>query len=260
MKLKQEALYKFVTGQCDKKQQQASQSIKPELYIENVFIKTELIEDPCLFRNEDKKDVTKNVEIDYQPDKEHQKQQFLTDGKAQMLICQVCGVSVHSSVFKKHYRLKHDRDTTFHCDRCEFKTFNKESILTHVRTHVPPEYRNKYYCESCSAPFLTRAGLRIHYQSQHKTVGKPWKCTFDGCLKSFKSTVNLNLHVMFNHSERRFVCEICNKGFVYNSLLKKHTKFQHTENYPTVCCEGKYHTQYSNWAIGKMLIYFYYIF
>ena len=63
-----------------------------------------------------------------------------------------------------------------------------------------------------------------------KETEKSYKCTHEGCEKTFSSRLSLQNHRVTKHSDGkppRYPCKVCAKTFSYPSSLSKHTRFAH---------------------------------
>ena len=94
----------------------------------------------------------------------------------------------------------------------------------------------KYKCPIClNRQFISKCKLDWHLKC-HK---RQFKCTFEGCGKSFKQKQHLKNHLL-THSDfdRPFSCNYkgCGKAFKSISHLKDHTQSIHMKLKPFSCC------------------------
>lgn len=47
--------------------------------------------------------------------------------------------------------------------------------------------------------------------------------------------LHLRRHVLYNHAEKKYECDICNKKIRQKSHLKKHMEFNHMADRYTTC-------------------------
>lgn len=68
-------------------------------------------------------------------------------------------------------------------------------------------------CQSCKETFNTKLGLMAHSLNHiEREETNIYKCKH--CNREFTSTVRLSIHVTRMHTEeKKFVCDVCNKGF-----------------------------------------------
>jgi hypothetical protein len=79
-----------------------------------------------------------------------------------------------------------------------------------LRTDQPQEVHT---CQTCRETFNTKLGLMAHSLNhiEHEETNT-YKCNH--CNREFTSTVRLSIHVTRMHvEEKKFVCDVCNKGF-----------------------------------------------
>uniref|UniRef100_A0A182QQN4 Protein krueppel n=1 Tax=Anopheles farauti TaxID=69004 RepID=A0A182QQN4_9DIPT len=86
---------------------------------------------------------------------------------------------------------------------------------------------NDKTCEVCHKTFRTRQKLAIHRNTHLRLA--PFKCTFDGCAKAFKSRIGLEEHVARHTNSFEYTCEVCSKGFQHRSYLSAHRRAHNTE-------------------------------
>uniref|UniRef100_A0A182NCX0 Protein krueppel n=1 Tax=Anopheles dirus TaxID=7168 RepID=A0A182NCX0_9DIPT len=86
---------------------------------------------------------------------------------------------------------------------------------------------NDKTCDVCYKTFRTRQKLTIHRNTHLRLA--PFKCTFDGCSKAFKSRIGLEEHVARHTNSFEYTCDICSKGFQHRSYLSAHRRAHNTE-------------------------------
>uniref|UniRef100_A0A182JUK4 C2H2-type domain-containing protein n=1 Tax=Anopheles christyi TaxID=43041 RepID=A0A182JUK4_9DIPT len=86
---------------------------------------------------------------------------------------------------------------------------------------------NDKTCEICLKTFRTRQKLTIHRNTHLRLA--PFKCTFEGCTKAFKSRIGLDEHVARHKNSFEYSCDICSKGFQHRSYLSAHRRAHNTE-------------------------------
>ncbi|KAL7023383.1 hypothetical protein ACKWTF_012582 [Chironomus riparius] len=141
--------------------------------------------------------------------------------------CKICN-SKFVKLFKLelHMRNKHTNEKVqqFECD-FDGKIFNnKNSMYLHMRTH-----QASIRCKICQADVKPRTFLN-HMKNSHKNIDI--KC--EVCQKSFRSQNLLKAHQKIHN--KRFECKICNRMFPELNRLKKHEKEAH-KNLKTFKCE-----------------------
>ena len=146
----------------------------------------------------------------------------------------------------------------YKCDRCDKKFI----ALSHLKIHVDSIHLGvKFNCEICSAQFTQKCHLKIHIDTIHLNL-KPFqcdecdyscgrnatlkehvdsvhkkirfRCSFDGCDKSFSLKSHLNQHLKL-HEGHVNLCDLCGKSFTTKHNLNKHKKQVHSDPRPFQC-------------------------
>lgn len=137
------------------------------------------------------------------------------------VICEQCGIAVHSLHALKEHLLSHTDYAPFECDVCK-KCFKSMSRLKHHKeTHDP----HKYICPECgmqlnSRPTLNRHRLVHSDQMQHKC---------DYCGREFKRAKALKNHLILHSGLKPYSCDFCERTFANGSNYRTHKKKSHPE-------------------------------
>ncbi|XP_030555977.1 zinc finger protein weckle [Drosophila novamexicana] len=137
------------------------------------------------------------------------------------VICEQCGVAVHSLHALKEHLLSHTDYAPYECDVCK-KCFKSISRLKHHKeTHDP----HKYICPECgmqlnSRPTLNRHRLVHTDQMQHKC---------DYCGREFKRAKALKNHLILHTGLKPYSCDFCDRTFANGSNCRTHKKKSHPE-------------------------------
>ena len=72
-----------------------------------------------------------------------------------------------------------------------------------------------------------------------------YKCTYENCMKKYKLKNSLRKHLL-THQEKKFKCKICNKSFIDNYKLKRHSLI-HLNEKKIICdiCKKKFLLDYN---------------
>ncbi|KAI0782952.1 hypothetical protein C8Q75DRAFT_488956 [Abortiporus biennis] len=83
-----------------------------------------------------------------------------------------------------------------------------------------------FRCDTCGGrTFVSEAAYRSHMEGA--MVHKPFKCTFDGCKKAFKSELRLNAHRDKMHLNKPPSCSSCDVLFNTRKELERHWAEEH---------------------------------
>ncbi|EDV54623.1 zinc finger protein 79 [Drosophila erecta] len=143
------------------------------------------------------------------------------DERPRPVICEQCGVGVHSMSALKEHVLKHTDYAPFECEVCKkcFKSANR--LKHHKETHDP----HKYICPECGMQLNSRTTLNRHRlvhtdQMQHKC---------DYCGREFKRAKALKNHLILHTGLKPYSCDFCDRTFANGSNCRTHKKKSHPE-------------------------------
>ncbi|KAK2814882.1 hypothetical protein Q7C36_023148 [Tachysurus vachellii] len=131
-----------------------------------------------------------------------------------------CGKKyVTSKKLQKHEKV-HDG---YPCveEGCEFQG----RTWTEYQAHRKAEHREALQCESCTKVFHKAWFLKKHRLFVHMGVRRIFKCTKEGCTKTYTTHFNLQNHILsFHEGKRSFICphDGCGKAFAMEESLKRH--------------------------------------
>ena len=133
-----------------------------------------------------------------------------------------CGKTYKRSDHLQRHLSTHTGDKKYACNvaGCKLAFYQKYHLRRHVSTvHAAP----KYECNQCvpSIKFRKRSQLSKH-ESLFHNADNSYRCTFNGCARSFRSKLALSSHVQHAHTPR--VCPHCKKTFKKKRLLKRHIR------------------------------------
>lgn len=107
--------------------------------------------------------------------------------------CTHCGkVLKGNNHLNFHIRTKHLKLTKYTCDLCDFRSYGKYEIRSHIEIHhLPLELRKEFPCDLCPSVLTTLMSLKIHKTHKHSKL-RPHHCF---CGKSFSLKETLKTHI-----------------------------------------------------------------
>ena len=122
----------------------------------------------------------------------------------------------------------------YKCDTCESEFLDKRTYLKHKKTHV--NEIQKVVCDVCGGNYKDTHTLKVHTETQHLMVNKPFTCEI--CGDKFKTKVSqtknkwlLKAHIKTHKTVKDFKCPHCPKTFNFQFILEKHIRI-HTNERP----------------------------
>ena len=161
--------------------------------------------------------------------------------KARKYRCQMCKTGVNSAKELLDHHI--DKHGIVYCPVCQKAFNNPLSLERHKYMHK----EKRFMCSTCNEGFQFMSQLRLH-KVTHQRRSKHF-CAYPGCYKQFKNKPDLNRHAKSHTSKEtrcpdcpyqtndkrnfeshrrshsrieRYFCEICGKGFIYNTQKKHH--------------------------------------
>jgi uncharacterized C2H2 Zn-finger protein len=136
-----------------------------------------------------------------------------------MRVCPLCGKVTDE--LNNHIKRDHKKIKNFFCDLCDYKTYKKSNIVSHVLKHRTKPERN-IFCSICGIGFLRITSLTTHMRNSHSN--DIYACSV--CNKEFKNRDSVNKHMKMMHirDEENFIkCPDCDK-LVHKYHYKKHAQ------------------------------------
>ncbi|XP_055613668.1 zinc finger protein 271-like [Uranotaenia lowii] len=132
-------------------------------------------------------------------------------------MCKYCDVAFAlSSACYVHETQDHDILAPFGCPFCEFKTVNRGSLISHIRSIHGID--RPYICIQCNKGFHRRSDLKKH-TFVHSGV-RPFAC--EECGKSFSRNTNLTKHLRIHSGFKPHICSTCPRSFANKADLLRH--------------------------------------
>ena len=114
-----------------------------------------------------------------------------TDKEQKTFKCDFCDYSCDFRYYMSGHMNSHTGERPFKCDECS-KTFSSSnSLKTHRKVHLPPEFK----CDFCPKMFTYKQRRDDHVNTH--TEAKPFKCKM--CQKGFNSLSRLGQHRKRHH-------------------------------------------------------------
>ena len=160
-------------------------------------------------------------------------------------ICNECGDGFKNKKNLDYHMKKKYGTYDYKCEECNYKTFVKDQLKTHMQTHGEKIFR--FICSECGKGFTHRAYLKYH-MSRH-TGQRNFKCNFceksfrmkftmthhekihlnirpyqcNMCPKKFRGHNNHKVHIMRHLNQKEYVCSRCERGFIEPAGLRHHS-------------------------------------
>ena len=150
--------------------------------------------------------------------------------------CHKCSKVLKSrTVLANHIYLGTLEDEILECKTCQKRFCLKRDLRKHVVIHNITE---KFECNICNKQYKCKRNLGEH-MAMH---GEPrFKCTVEDCDRMFQTKKTLRRHIESHNTERNFKCDICDKSFRSNQVLKCH-KGIHAKSHKCEHCGKLYAT------------------
>lgn len=173
--------------------------------------------------------------------------------------CSVCGKILMTQGGMMTHKKMHSESPKYRCDECQKEFFQKVNLINHAKTH---NIQNRSYscnkcekkffekshlqrhqnfhnvsrefeCSTCHKFYKTERCLKVHKQVHNPMHMRPFRCSVDGCNKSFLSSSKLKQHGNIHTNTRPFQCKHCPRDFTNYPNLLKHTIRRHKVDHRT---------------------------
>ncbi|XP_041365864.1 zinc finger protein 143-like isoform X2 [Gigantopelta aegis] len=133
-----------------------------------------------------------------------------------------------------HMRSHPETEKTYKCpvEGCDKVFFSSNCMGSHARVHLQDREDLTCNYDGCGKVFDKLCRLKQH-QRKH-TGEKPYPCSYEGCTWAFATASKLKRHMAKHTGIRKWVCQLCNKGFMRAEHLKGHM-VTHSGMKPFVC-------------------------
>ncbi|CAG9576130.1 unnamed protein product [Danaus chrysippus] len=130
------------------------------------------------------------------------------------------------SALKRHQK-QHERTGSVKCTECG-KYFLDNTLLNR---HMKYAHKGTYICSKCEATFSSDLALASHQKSHKPRSERRFKCSYDGCTKTFNYIHHLKHHQLSHTDDKQYYCNICGKGFIQYHHFKAHRKVHSHETW-----------------------------
>ncbi|XP_031626363.1 zinc finger protein 184-like [Contarinia nasturtii] len=130
--------------------------------------------------------------------------------------CEICGMSESTKKsLSKHIAL---HDNQLKCVICGAILKHKANLVLHMRIHTDKHF---FKCDKCEKTFVHKSSLRMHLQTTHTEIRNK-QCS--ECPLKFKTTSQLNQHLVTHSGVRNHKCPVCQKAFGQKYNMTAHYK------------------------------------
>lgn len=122
--------------------------------------------------------------------------------------CQICSKKFNFLSALRRHEKQHSRKGSVQCNKCGGK-FRDEVLL---KRHFNYAHKGTFICEECGASFSSKPALRTHLKIHRPESERRYKCSVNGCRKTFNFPHHLKHHELTHKNEKPHFCSICGKG------------------------------------------------
>lgn len=135
--------------------------------------------------------------------------------------CEHCEYNTnHSSHFKRHIKMVHDKIKDFHCNKCDASFSTNSCLKIHIK--IVHDKIKDYHCNICDYSCSINSHLQQHIKLVHDKI-KDYHCNL--CDKSFSTNGELKRHIKAVHDKiKDFHCDKCDYSCSTNGQLQRHIK------------------------------------
>lgn len=145
--------------------------------------------------------------------------------------CELCQKEFFQKVnLINHTKTHNIQNRSYSCSKCEKKFFEKSHLQRHQNFH---NVSREFECTTCNKFYKTERCLKVHKQVHNPVHMRPFRCTVEGCSKSFLSSSKLKQHCNIHTNTRPFRCKHCSRDFTNYPNLLKHTIRRHKVDHRT---------------------------
>jgi len=147
----------------------------------------------------------------------------------QRFTCEMCGEVLNSRNALGFHAAIHEGYRPFKCSDCD-QMFRQYKALRQHRAKWHSSNPRPHLCNMCGKAFHTAFQLGVHIRRH--TGDKRHKCTY--CDKAFVTRDARLTHEAI-HEEKKFLCDLCGRGYNSNQDLRRHLKLIHPDGQVQPC-------------------------
>lgn len=153
--------------------------------------------------------------------------------------CGVCGKDFNRPNHLKRHMTSHSADKPYSCDICTRSFSRRDHLHQHQKLHTQS---GDHPCEICEKPFNRADQLAKHKAAKHGIGDKvslmgEKKFICDLCQKGFTTEKYRDVHMKAHNGEKIYRCKVCEKSFLSKSHLTEHMKFHNEHSKKFLCSE-----------------------
>ncbi|CAG5123158.1 unnamed protein product [Candidula unifasciata] len=163
--------------------------------------------------------------------------------------CLICGQEFRFKSFIITHVRMHLNQRPYKCQECPKSFYARHLLKKHQQNHTKP-----YKCPACNKSFIRRYIMKNHFKKRHEqedplkdvtelVAEKLIQCDICGkTMKSYQKSVML-CHIRLHKDVRPFKCRVCDKSFISDNAVRKHS-LNHTKPYKCHICSKGFSRRY----------------
>ncbi|CAH2236582.1 zinc finger protein OZF-like [Pararge aegeria] len=152
-----------------------------------------------------------------------------------------CNVCFRKFVKQGHYEkhlLTHSTEKRFKCEECDKRFRTSSNLEQHKRIHLLVK---PFQCQKCTRQFAVKANLAKHQGSGRCKLPNVDPIVCNVCNKVFQKEFLLKSHLRRHTTERPYECDKCKMCFKYKSTLIRHVQLHNNiKPYSCTICKKKF--------------------